>query len=96
MIEHLPRGRRLAALGDLGSWHGGGAPRKGRSDHWTNGTVPWRSPKDMWAEIVATSTGITDLDNAPFTERGGIDGAIRDLGAEAGAYIPVLSAELTA
>ncbi len=53
---------------------------------------------DRIADVIATSAGITDddLDNAPFTERGGIDGAIRDLGVEAGAYVEQLNAELTA
>ena len=38
---------------------------------------------DRIADVIAQSAGITadDLDNAPFTERGGIDGASRDLGA---------------
>jgi type I restriction enzyme R subunit len=53
---------------------------------------------DRIADVIATSAGITDddLDNAPFTERGGIDGAIRDLGVEAGTYLAQLNAELTA
>ena len=53
---------------------------------------------DRIADVVATSAGITDddLDNAPFTERGGIDGAIRDLGPGAGAYLESLNTELTA
>ncbi|MBD3778444.1 MAG: DEAD/DEAH box helicase family protein [Micrococcales bacterium] len=45
------------------------------------------SPVERWwldhiADVIAASAGITDddLDTAPFTERGGIDGAIRDLG----------------
>jgi len=37
-----------------------------------------------------------DLDNAPFTERGGVDGAVRDLGSDAGTYVEQLNAELTA
>jgi Domain of unknown function (DUF3559). len=43
------------------------------------------SPAELWwldkmVEVIAVSAGITpdDLDNAPFTERGGADGAIRD------------------
>jgi len=53
---------------------------------------------DRIADVIATSAGITDedLDNAPFTERGGIDGAVRDLGADAGTYLQQLNAELTA
>jgi type I restriction enzyme, R subunit len=49
-------------------------------------------------EVIAVSAGISpdDLDNAPFTKRGGIDGAIRDLGSNAAAVIEQLNAELTA
>jgi type I restriction enzyme R subunit len=44
------------------------------------------------ADVVAASAGVTaeDLDNAPFTERGGVDGAIRDLGSEAATYLAQL------
>lgn len=53
---------------------------------------------DRMADVVASSAGLSDedLDNAPFSERGGVDGAIRDLGPKAGAIIEDLSAELTA
>ena len=53
---------------------------------------------DRIADVIATSAGITDddLDNTPFTERGGIDGAIRDLGPGAGAYLESLNADFTA
>ena len=61
------------------------------------------SPAQRWwldkmVEVIAVSAGISpdDLDNAPFTERGGVDGAIRDLGSEAGTYLESLNAELTA
>ena len=37
-----------------------------------------------------------DLDEAPFDERGGIDGALRDLGDNAGELIETLNQELTA
>jgi len=53
---------------------------------------------DRIADVIATSAGVTtdDLDNAPFTERGGVDGAIRDLGNQAAHYVEQLNAELTA
>jgi type I restriction enzyme R subunit len=53
---------------------------------------------DRIADVIATSAGITeaDLDNAPFTERGGIDGVIRDFGDRASAYLSQLNEELTA
>ena len=43
----LPTGWAAATLDDLGTWKGGGTPRKSNSSFWTNGTVPWVSPKDM-------------------------------------------------
>ncbi len=53
---------------------------------------------DRMVEVIASSAGINadDLDEAPFTERGGIDGALRDLGDRAGDLIDELNAELTA
>jgi type I restriction enzyme R subunit len=53
---------------------------------------------DRIADVIAISAGVTadDLDNAPFTERGGVDGAVRDLGREAGRYLKQLNKELTA
>jgi len=49
-------------------------------------------------EVIAVSAGISpdDLDNAPFTERGGVDGAIRDLGPNAETLIDQLNTNLTA
>lgn len=35
------------ALGKLGRWVGGGTPSKSNSHYWTNGSIPWVSPKDM-------------------------------------------------
>ncbi|HET6481994.1 MAG TPA: type I restriction-modification enzyme R subunit C-terminal domain-containing protein [Actinoplanes sp.] len=53
---------------------------------------------DRMAQVIAASAGITpdDLDNAPFTERGGIDGAIRDLGPATADLVDQLNSELTA
>ncbi|MGB6162208.1 MAG: type I restriction-modification enzyme R subunit C-terminal domain-containing protein [Pseudonocardiaceae bacterium] len=44
---------------------------------------------DRIADVIASSAGITsdDLDNAPFTERGGVDGALRDLGDSTADYL---------
>ncbi len=49
-------------------------------------------------QVVASSAGITaaDLDQPPFIENGGIDGALRDLGPRAATLIDQLNAELTA
>ncbi len=61
------------------------------------------SPVERWwldrmADVIASSAGITadDLDEAPFTERGGIDGALRDLGDRTATVIDQLNEELTA
>jgi len=53
---------------------------------------------DRMVSVIANSAGIRveDLDEAPFIERGGTDGAIRDLGDRAGELIEELNAELTA
>ena len=40
-------------LKDLGKWYGGGTPSKSNPDFWTDGDVPWLSPKDMGAEVLA-------------------------------------------
>ena len=61
------------------------------------------SPAERWwldrmADVIASSAGLTDddLDAAPFAERGGVDGLVRDLGDRAGAIIDQLNEELTA
>jgi type I restriction enzyme R subunit len=62
------------------------------------------SPVERWwldhiADVISASAGITDddLDTAPFTERGGIDGAIRDLGGQRAVdLLHTLNEELTA
>jgi len=48
--------------------------------------------------VIASSAGINaaDLDDAPFTERGGTEGALRDLGDRAADLIDELNTELTA
>lgn len=48
--------------------------------------------------VIANSAGIRteDLDDVPFTERGGTDGALRDLGDRAADLIDELNSELTA
>ncbi|GAA2884089.1 type I restriction-modification enzyme R subunit C-terminal domain-containing protein [Pseudonocardia halophobica] len=53
---------------------------------------------DRMVSVIASSAGITpdDLEEAPFTERGGIDGALRDLGDRAADLIDDLNEELTA
>lgn len=51
----LPTTWVLHALGDLGSWCGGGTPSKSEARYWQNGTVPWVSPKDMKRRRISQS-----------------------------------------
>ena len=53
---------------------------------------------DRMVQVIASSAGISpaDLDNPPFIENGGTDGAIRDLGDRAATLINELNKELTA
>jgi type I restriction enzyme, R subunit len=53
---------------------------------------------DRMVEVIAASAGVTveDLDNTPFTERGGVDGALHDLGSAVASLIDELNRELTA
>jgi type I restriction enzyme S subunit len=43
----LPPGWARVPLRDLGVWRGGGTPSKSNPAYWTDGTIPWVSPKDM-------------------------------------------------
>jgi type I restriction enzyme, S subunit len=59
--RQLPPGWVWAPLNDLGSWAGGGTPSKDNPAFWTNGHVPWVSPKDMKSfEIHGTEDRITE------------------------------------
>ena len=40
-------------LGNLGRWSGGGTPSKANAAFWTDGTIPWVSPKDMKTERIS-------------------------------------------
>lgn len=53
---------------------------------------------DNMVKVIGNSAGIRteDLDDAPFTERGGTDGALRDLGDRAAELLAELNSELTA
>ncbi len=61
------------------------------------------SPLERWwldrmVDVIASSAGVTadDLDRSPFTEKGGVDGALRDLGDRTETLLEALNAELTA
>lgn len=58
----LPSGWSWIFLGQLGTWKGGGTPSKANAAFWTNGTVPWVSPKDMKVAVIGeTEDKITAL-----------------------------------
>ena len=61
MLTELPSGWAYATLDDIGRWRGGGTPSKTVSNLWTQGTIPWVSPKDMKTNIiVATQDNLND------------------------------------
>lgn len=51
----IPDSWLLVPLKELGEWSGGGTPSKAKSEYWTNGTIPWVSPKDMKTENITDS-----------------------------------------
>jgi type I restriction enzyme S subunit len=44
-----------AKLSDLGEWRSGMTPSKSNPAYWTNGTIPWVSPKLMKASVISGS-----------------------------------------
>lgn len=52
LLERQPGFRTLRSLG---IWSGGGTPSKGNAAFWTDGTIPWVSPKDMKVERIRTA-----------------------------------------
>jgi type I restriction enzyme R subunit len=53
---------------------------------------------DRIADVVAQSNGIAveDLEKSPFAQRGGVDGALRDLGEQVAPWVEQLNRELSA
>jgi type I restriction enzyme S subunit len=45
----------MARLRDLGEWSGGNTPSKANTAYWTDGTIPWVSPKDMKIDEITSS-----------------------------------------
>jgi type I restriction enzyme S subunit len=45
----------MVRLRDLGRWSGGNTPSKANPAYWTDGTIPWVSPKDMKVDEILTS-----------------------------------------
>ena len=48
-------GPTMTRLRDLGRWSGGNTPSKANIEYWTDGTVPWVSPKDMKFDEITRS-----------------------------------------
>ena len=65
------------------------------ADSWGHDHLWWL---DRMVEVIGASAGITvdDLDRAPFTEKGGVDGALLDLGDRTESLLDQLNTELTA
>lgn len=55
MTHSLPVGWAETTFADLGRWCGGGTPSKSKAEYWTNGTIPWVSPKDMKTLCIANA-----------------------------------------
>ena len=51
----LPEGWIWARYDQLGKWSGGGTPSKRIVSYWTNGSIPWISPKDMKSQKIYDS-----------------------------------------
>ncbi|HNA86293.1 MAG TPA: restriction endonuclease subunit S [Nitrospira sp.] len=51
----IPISWQLVPLKELGVWSGGGTPSKAKPEFWTNGSIPWVSPKDMKTERIIDS-----------------------------------------
>ena len=45
--NELPKGWATAPLAVCGTWYGGSTPSKFNDAYWSEGTIPWISPKDM-------------------------------------------------
>ncbi|MFZ5756784.1 MAG: restriction endonuclease subunit S [Pseudomonadota bacterium] len=52
MSAGVPKGWQMSCLEELATAIGGGTPSKSDPKYWTNGKIPWVSPKDMKRAIV--------------------------------------------
>jgi type I restriction enzyme, S subunit len=61
MPSAMPPGWNLLTMGELGRWFGGGTPSKANPRFWTDGNIPWVSPKDMKRDLITdTQDHITE------------------------------------
>lgn len=54
-MTELPASWCVASLSDLTTAMGGGTPSKADAKYWTDGTIPWVSPKDMKKHHLSSS-----------------------------------------
>ena len=54
-LPELPEGWCWAALEEIGLWFGGGTPSKKNKGYWSEGTIPWVSPKDMKSHTIQST-----------------------------------------
>lgn len=67
-FAELPRGWTWATYEQIGKWSGGGTPSKRIGSYWSDGDIPWISPKDMKSQIIYDSEDkITEVavENSP-------------------------------
>ncbi len=48
----LPEGWARLRMSEVGRWFGGGTPSKTNPRYWTDGNIPWVSPKDMKCDFI--------------------------------------------
>jgi type I restriction enzyme S subunit len=53
--SNLSRGWTRLTMGEIGHWFGGGTPSKANPRFWTDGTIPWVSPKDMKSAVITNA-----------------------------------------
>jgi type I restriction enzyme, S subunit len=54
-IGVIPEKWKVVTLKELGEWNGGGTPSKSNKKFWTNGNIPWVTPKDMKTDEIYDS-----------------------------------------
>lgn len=54
-LGEIPLEWSVVRLSELGRWGGGGTPSKSKAEYWTNGSIPWVSPKDMGPKLIDSS-----------------------------------------
>lgn len=67
MSSEVPKGWRVAKLGEIAGLSGGTTPSKANDAYWANGSVPWATPSDITSlplgqtRIAGTETHLTEL-----------------------------------